>query len=221
LERSLLTAMSLLLSQQRQHPLPDLFRSSYIIKTNNILSVPVKQALVNYFRANDLGEDGGLNKAWARLKIGNFYIPFPNTASRKKALVLHDIHHLVTGYNTDWKGEVSISAWEISSGCGKYYAAWVLDLGGLAIGLFLYPVSVFKAFIRGRRTRNLYDNHIPKEQALEMTVTALAVKLLLNKEMEKPPAPAELLAFIFWSFSSIVFTLLPAIFFILFLRWQV
>jgi hypothetical protein len=185
------------------------------------LSIPIKEALVNYFRANDLGEDGGLNKSWARLKIGSIYIPFRNTASRKKALILHDIHHLVTGYKTDWKGEVSISSWEISSGCGKYYAAWVLDLGGLAIGLFLYPVSVFKSFIRGRRTRNLYDDHILKEQALEMTAASLAEKLLLNKQTEAPATPVELLAFVFWAFLSIVFTLLPAIFLLLLFCWWV
>jgi ubiquinone biosynthesis protein Coq4 len=37
---------------------------------------------------------------------------------------LHDLHHLVTGYPTDWKGELEISAWEIAGSCRGYVAAW-------------------------------------------------------------------------------------------------
>src|SRR5690348_13588744 len=102
----------------------------------------VKEAMETYFREHNLGEDGGLNKMWAKIKVGPIYIPLLNIPARRKALVFHDIHHIVTGYAGDWRGEVSISSWEISTGCGKYWVAWVLDLGAIAIGLFIYPKSV-------------------------------------------------------------------------------
>ncbi|HSY77579.1 MAG TPA: hypothetical protein VK890_12015, partial [Bacteroidia bacterium] len=126
----------------------------------------VKEAMQNYFRENDLGEDGGLNKTWAKIKIGPVYLPLLNIPARRKALVLHDIHHIVTGYKGDWRGEVSISAWEVSSGCGKLWAALLIDLWAFAIGLCIYPESVFHAFLRGRRTKNLYTNNILQHEAL-------------------------------------------------------
>jgi NADPH:quinone reductase-like Zn-dependent oxidoreductase len=35
---------------------------------------------------------------------------------------LHDIHHVLTGYDTTWRGKAEIGAWEIASGCGRHYA---------------------------------------------------------------------------------------------------
>ncbi len=69
--------------------------------------------------------------------------------------MFHDIHHIVTGYESDWQGEAEIAAWEVSTGCGEYGAAWFLDLGGIAMGLLFFPRKTFRAFIRGRRTTNL------------------------------------------------------------------
>lgn len=35
-------------------------------------------------------------------------LKFPNTAGRKRAIPLHDLHHVLTGYGTDWVGEAEI-----------------------------------------------------------------------------------------------------------------
>jgi hypothetical protein len=136
---------------------------------------------------------------WGKIKVGPIYIPILNIPARKKALVFHDIHHIVTGYSGDWEGEVSISAWEISSGCGKYWAAWGLDLGAMAIGIFIYPKSVFKAFLRGRRTKNLYHNTISHEAALGMRISELQDKLLLSSYVEATPTLQEKLAFLIYT----------------------
>ena len=37
-------------------------------------------------------------------------LKFPNTESRKHAVPLHDLHHVLTGYQTDWLGEAEIGA---------------------------------------------------------------------------------------------------------------
>jgi hypothetical protein len=169
----------------------------------------VKEALHNFFAANNLGEDGGLNKMWAKIKVGPVYIPILNPPARRKALVFHDIHHIVTGYKGDWKGEVSISAWELSSGCGKLIAAWVLDLMALAIGLVLYPSAVYHAFIRGQRTRNLYKNNITHEAAGAMRIDELRAKLSLDQPHSESPTSAEKTTFLFYCSLAFLAAIVP------------
>lgn len=164
----------------------------------------VSEALEAWFRKYDLGPDGGLNQSWGRIKVGKIGIPIPNTNSRKKALVFHDIHHVATGYTGDWPGEVSISAWEISSGCGSFGVAWLLNFGGFMIGLFLFPKLVFRAFIRGRRTQNLYHGLLSKEAAMRMPVAELQEKLGLTNVDPSPATAKEIFAFAFWGLTSVL-----------------
>lgn len=57
-----------------------------------------------------------------------------------------------------------------------YVAAWVLNLGGLAGGLFTSPRRVFAAFVRGRRSRTLYGE--PFEPLLDGTVGDLRAQYI-------------------------------------------
>ncbi len=164
----------------------------------------VNDALQAFYAQHNLGEDGGLHKKWATLKVGRFHIPFPNTKARKRAILWHDIHHMATGYSGYWQGEVSIGAWEVSSGCADYYAAWFLDLGAVAVGLFLFPGLVYKGFIRGRRTLNLYSNMLSAEQAKSMTLGEVRKLLKLNIEDSTPVSFSELSAFVGWSLFALL-----------------
>ena len=119
-------------------------------------SASLRVARRAYLASMWLPEDGGYDDRWVSLKIGPVPFAIPNTASRRRAVRLHDLHHVLTGYRTDWPGEFEISAFEIASGCRDYVAAWVLNLGGLAAGALLRPRRTFRAFQRGRRARNLY-----------------------------------------------------------------
>jgi hypothetical protein len=74
----------------------------------------------DYFRVNGFGANGGYDDAWVDFKLGPIPMPFPNTPSRKRAVRFHDLHHALTGYATDVRGEFEISAWEIGSGCAEY-----------------------------------------------------------------------------------------------------
>jgi hypothetical protein len=47
-------------------------------------------------------------------------LKFPNTEGRKRAVPLHDLHHVLTGYGTDWIGEAEIGAWELGGGCNSF-----------------------------------------------------------------------------------------------------
>jgi hypothetical protein len=113
-------------------------------------------ARTRYFADNGFGADGGYSDAWVDFKVGPLPFPFPNTRQRVDAVRFHDLHHVLTGYDTDFPGELEISAWEIAAGCKSYAAAWVLNLGGIAAGLFTCPSRVFAAFVRGRHSATLY-----------------------------------------------------------------
>ena len=110
----------------------------------------------DYFRVNGFGPNGGYDDAWVDFKLGPIPMPFPNTPSRKRAVRFHDLHHALTGYATDVRGEFEISAWEIGSGCADHVAAWYLNLSGMVGGIIAAPRRTFAAFVRGRRSRNLY-----------------------------------------------------------------
>ena len=167
----------------------------------------IKEALAIFFEKYQLGPDGGMSDRWVKLRFGKFYIPIPNTASRKKALIFHDVHHIATGYQSNWKGECEIGAWEVSTGCGSYTAAWVLDLGAFALGLLVFPVATFKAFVRGRRTRNFYRNSYTGAELMHMEIEQVQTILKLNIASTAPAIATEILDFFVWSVLAAVFSI--------------
>jgi len=125
------------------------------------------QALAEHLAASGLPPDGGDSERFAVVKIALFPYPIPNTKARKRAVKIHDLNHLVSGYLTDRIGELEISAWELASGgCQRYPAAWVLDLGGLMGGLVVAPRRTVRAFRAGRSQQNLY--RYPLDELLAM-----------------------------------------------------
>ena len=92
--------------------------------------------------------------------IGPVPFPFPNTAGRVRAVRFHDLHHIVTGYQTTTVGEFEIAAWEIAAGCHDFHAAWVINLGGLFAGTLVAPRRVFRAFVRGLHSETLYGREL-------------------------------------------------------------
>jgi len=44
----------------------------------------------------------------------------PMLVQQQQRLLLHDVHHLVTGYDTSFRGELELAAWELASpGCAR------------------------------------------------------------------------------------------------------
>ena len=110
-----------------------------------------------FFRASDFPPDGGYDDPWAEASFGPVRYAVPNTRARASALRVHDLHHVLTGYAADWRGESEISAWELASGGGGRFAyAWFIALFGLFVGLVALPVATWRAFARGARSRNLF-----------------------------------------------------------------
>ncbi len=70
----------------------------------------VREAQVHYFETRGFPQDGGYADRWLKLRLGPIPFWFPNTNARRRAVRLYDIHPLLTGYDTDWKGEAEIGA---------------------------------------------------------------------------------------------------------------
>jgi hypothetical protein len=116
------------------------------------------EARARLFALGGLGDDGGYGDAWVVVKLWRVPLAFPNTEGRRRAVRFHDLHHVLTGYPTTWRGEFEIAAWEVAGGIRRYRVAWLLDLLGFACGLVVCPRAVYRAFVRGRHSTNLYGD---------------------------------------------------------------
>ncbi len=144
----------------------------------------MSEARAEYYKVNGFGDDGGDSLDWVPLQIWRFTIKIPNSNARRKALKIHDLHHVVTGYATNLRGESEIAAWELASGCRRMPAAFVLNLFALAIGAIIAPRLVLRAWARGRATKNLYP-HDTVDALLPQPVATVRESLGLDA-----PAPA-------------------------------
>ncbi len=121
-------------------------------------NLSVQEGLAELFRRFGFKDDAYTAK-WFAIMIGKFPVYVPNIPSRRIVARYHDIHHVLTGYPANWKGEAEIGAWEIATGCREHFVAWFLNGGAMLVGLVLWPRAVRKAWQRGRRTKtNLYHD---------------------------------------------------------------
>jgi hypothetical protein len=161
-----------------------------------------------YFESAGFDESGYTDR-FVRLKAGPFTFGFPNTAARVRAIRFHDLHHVLTEYDTTWTGEAEIAGWEIASGCADHYAAWLLNMYALAIGLAIAPRAVWRAFVRGRHSCNLYAA-ASSDPFLERRVGDVRGDLALAGEI--PPGNAgDAVAFTAWSVASVVALAAPLV----------
>ncbi|MDB4953909.1 MAG: hypothetical protein JWO36_1478 [Myxococcales bacterium] len=140
----------------------------------------VRAAREQYFAANGFS-DATYRDAWVHVKIGRIPLMFPNTRSRQRAIPLHDLHHVATGYATTLVGEGEIGAFEVAGGCGRYWAAWFLNASAMTWGLALSPRRIYRAFIRGRHSRTLYQTGW-SDELLELTVGELRRRVEIDRE---------------------------------------
>lgn len=168
-------------------------------------TMTMREARKLYFEANGFGETGGYDDAWVDFKLGPIPMPFPNTKGRVEAVRYHDLHHLLTGYDTNFLGELEISAWELAAGCKGYGAAWALNLGGIAGGVLRAPRRVFAAFVRGRRDRTIYGEDL--ERVLDLTVGE-ARKRFLGSVAPRRATPVDVALFVLATLVGAVVALL-------------
>jgi hypothetical protein len=142
------------------------------------------EAVREYFTHNKFGDDGGYGAKWVPIKLGPLTFFVPNTKERVRAVRFHDLHHVLTGYETDLAGEFEISGWELASGCADMTVAWYLNLQGLIAGFLVHPRRTVAAFARGRKSRNLY-REVYGPEILNVTVGEMTKRVGL----EPPPEP--------------------------------
>lgn len=108
-------------------------------------------------------------------------VRFPNPKSRHRVIPLHDLHHVLTGYATDWIGEGEIGAWELRAGCDAFIA-YLLNGGGVLIGLCISPGRVWRAFRAAKGQRTLYRDRASYESLLEMSVRDVRERIGMPRE---------------------------------------
>jgi len=146
-------------------------------------------ARARYFVENGLG-DGGYGDRFVVLRAAGLPVAvFPNTQQRVRSVRFHDLHHVLTGYGTSWRGEGEIAAWELASGCRDHVAAWLLNAGAFLVALFIAPRALVRALRCGRRSRNLYDR-VWDDTLLERTVGSLRSELGLDPVHGAESVPA-------------------------------
>jgi hypothetical protein len=160
------------------------------------------EARARLFALGGLGEDGGYGDAWVVLKLWRIPLAFPNTEGRRRAVRFHDLHHVLTEYPTTWRGEFEIAAWEVAGGVRRYWVGWLLDLLGFACGLVLFPRAVYRAFVRGRHSTNLYGD-VWDEAILGRRVGEVRRRLKLDGEIAEA-SQDDKVSFAFWAGASAV-----------------
>ncbi len=154
----------------------------------------VRDARAQYFAANGFSE-ASYRDRWARFKIGPIPLAFPNTASRQRAIPMHDLHHVATGYPTTLLGEAEIGAWEVAGGCTDHWAAWVLNASGFGYGLLFAPRRMYRAFMSGRHSTTLYHVGM-SDELLALEVPELRRRIGLDRV--QPVTWRDRLAFAGW-----------------------
>jgi hypothetical protein len=168
----------------------------------------IRDARERYFAIAGF-DNGGYADKWVRLKAGPLTVKFPNTAARVRSVKLHDIHHILTEYDTSWTGESEIGAWEIASGCGRHSVAWTLNLGAFGIGLVIAPRRTYRAFIRGRHSRNLYPT-VFREEMLEERVGSMRDELSIQSDTPRATLMDRTM-FALWSCVAVIVSIAPTL----------
>jgi hypothetical protein len=94
------------------------------------------------------------DEKWTDATAFGIPLKVPNTPRHRWAIMLHDLHHVATGYGTDMIGEGEISIWESRRGLRSLglYVASIVAVGAMG-GMVLAPrraVAAFRASGLGR-----------------------------------------------------------------------
>ncbi|APR83482.1 Hypothetical protein A7982_08831 [Minicystis rosea] len=140
-------------------------------------------------RARDayLAENGftvaAYDDAWTEASFLGIRFSVPNTQRHRWAIMLHDLHHVATGFGTDLTGEGEISLWELRRGLSALglYVGGIVASGAL-MGVFASPRRAWAAFSASGSTPSLFDPNVDYDALLDMTVGELRARLAVPAE---------------------------------------
>jgi len=173
----------------------------------------IKEILPDYYEKNGFDDDGGESNSYVKIQlIKGISMYLPNNSTRKKIILLHDIHHLLTQYSNLWMGEIQISAWELSTGCRSNWVAFSLNTYAMAFGTLFNLRGIWRAWVRGRNSGNLYKLNYSHEQLMDKTIEELKNELgLLNEPIHQAASFTTFLSFISIVIFSFIFSGLSVI----------
>jgi hypothetical protein len=129
-----------------------------------------------YLAKNSLSVD-----SYSARRFPVYFFKWPIYLPNPGFLPWHDLHHVVTGYQTGLVGEAEISAYELRGGCSSLMV-FILCVGAIGIAMFVAPRRIIKAWQLAKGARTLYHTEIPYERLLEMNVCDLREALGLPRE---------------------------------------
>lgn len=147
----------------RAHPLP--------------ASLRVRDARDHYLAENGFTV-AAYDDKWTEASFLGVAFAVPNTRTHRWAIMLHDLHHVATGFGTDLAGEAEISAWELRGGLrplGLYVASLVVT--GFTMGVVAWPARTLAALRSSDGGPALWSREIGYEPLLAMTVGDLRALL--------------------------------------------
>ena len=90
--------------------------------------------------------------------LGPLVLRLPNFSWRRRAILAHDLHHLMTGYPMTMRGEFAMAAWELGAGRYRHWGASAMCLPLIVIGFFWSPRRIVRAYRDGRAAMSLYPD---------------------------------------------------------------
>lgn len=135
----------------------------------------LREAREKYLAMNGFSMDE-YNKPTFVLPVLGKMVHFPNPPSRQRVIARHDLHHLLTGYGTDYAGEAEIGAWELRSGCNTAFL-WFINSMAVLGGVFRAPLRTWRAFRAARGQRSLYVDGRELEALLDLPIAEVRRQL--------------------------------------------
>ncbi len=160
--------------------------------------ITLREARARYFARSGF-DDSTYSDRWVRLPVGPLTAYLPNLAPRREAVRVHDIDHIVTGYGTDWNGELRISAFELAMGLGRYWFGTFIDAGGVAMGVLRWPRDLVAAYARGRTAKQSVYRVFDRFSDADLDRTVGEVRALVGAADDAVPTAADTRAVLAWA----------------------
>lgn len=129
----------------------------------------LRQARDMYLCENGFTTDAYTDPTF-QVPMGRWTLHLPNPRARQRVVAMHDVHHLLTGYGTDFVGECEISAWELRAGLGRNWFAWYICPTLSFLGLLRCPSRTLAAFRAAKGSRSLLHLRKFPEEILDLSV---------------------------------------------------
>jgi ubiquinone biosynthesis protein Coq4 len=136
--------------------------------TQHPADLTLREARERYLAANGFSMDE-YSKPTFGLPILGKMVQFPNPPARQRVIARHDLHHLLTGYGTDYAGEGEIGAWELRAGCNTFFL-YFINIVAMMGGMLRSPLRVWRAFRAARGQRSLYLDGRELEALLDLPI---------------------------------------------------